>query len=570
MHGELGHGTLRAAEDLVRLRGGILDLARDAGLPARARAELLAAVSTSARRLLAAGGGAVDVRVEDGLLRIELLGSPEALSEVTGDGLERLVDRAELSPDGTALRLVKRLPPGGTVETEPLSGAVPQAGELLAEVAQQDAALLELLQEMERWSSEYERLNRELEDTNRGVMALYAELDERDRRKNEFLATLAHELRNPMSVIGTALHTLQLQATWEAGEAAGAGKQGGGGEGGGAAAGSRLVAVAERQLRHLARLVDDLLDVSRIDQGKINLRRETVDLAQVVERAVETCRPAFERRDHELTVTMTSEPLPLHADPTRIEQVIDNLLTNAAKYTPEGGRVELAARRQGGDAVLTVTDNGIGIPLEMQDKIFNLFAQADQSLDRSGGGLGLGLALVQRLVQMHGGTVIAESEGNDRGSRFTVRLPLAAPAEEPVSAAAGTAKAPGERAVAAGPLAVLIVEDNDDAREMLALLLEGRGYRVGTASDGHQGVEQIGQGDWDVAVVDIGLPGLDGYEVARRVRGDGHDLLLIALSGYGRPEDQDKSAQAGFDRHLVKPVEPEALFNLLDQAGRRD
>ena len=355
-----------------------------------------------------------------------------------------------------------------------------------------------------------------------------------------------------MSVIATTLHTVRWRGDLAADD-------------------ERLLAVAERQLRHLSRLVDDLLDVSRIDQKKITLRRELFDLADVVERAVETRSASMDKRDHELIVDLAPEPLPLLADPTRIEQVIDNLLTNAAKYTPEGGRIELAARREGEEAVLTVTDNGIGIPPQMLDRIFSLFAQADQSLDKSGGGLGLGLTLVDRLVEMHGGSVRAESEGEDRGSRFTVRLPLAADGEAETAApaaAGGEQEAAGERERRASKPAVLIVEDNEDAREMLALLLEGRGFSVGTAADGTQGVEKGSSGEWDVAIVDIGLPGLDGYEVAKRLRASdgGDDLLLIALSGYGRPEDRAKSAQAGFDQHLIKPVEPNVLFELLDKA----
>jgi len=314
----------------------------------------------------------------------------------------------------------------------------------------------------------------------------------------------------------------------------------------------------------------------RTDPIEDPLQREAVDLAAVVERAVEVRREGFEAKRHDLAVEVRDRPLPLWADPDRIEQVIDNLLSNATKYTPEGGRVGVVAAREGNEAVLTVTDDGIGIPPEMLDRVFQLFALADRSLDRTAGGLGLGLSLVDRLVALHGGTVVAQSEGEGTGSRFTVRLPLSARHAEgggggtgaPQAGGAGPAEEPSEQA-AARP-AVLLVEDNADAREMMALLLEGRGYRVGTAADGREGVDKASSGEWDVAIVDIGLPELDGYEVARRVRDteSGAELLLIALSGYGRPEDRDRSAEAGFDRHLVKPVEPDELFRLLATARR--
>ncbi len=540
--------ALRSPEAVVRLRGRVLSAARRLGLDSVRRARVTAAVSQLARRVLAAGEGEVRLRAGEGALEVRVGGPAEVLRAALDDGTGGPGERWELlDPAPGDATLVLRVEAVG--EGAGASAPEGDGDDVLAAVAEQDRELLALVERLDERTGEYERLRRELEDTNRGVVALYAELDERDQRKNEFLATLAHELRNPMSVIATALHTLRArEGPWAEGE--------------------QLLGIAERQLRHLSRLVDDLLDVSRIDQNKIKLQRERIDLREVVARAVEAGRPAFERRVQHLGVEVTDQPLPVSADPTRLEQVVDNLLTNAAKYTPEGGHVELAARRENDCAVLTVSDDGIGIAAEMLDRIFNLFAQADQSLDRSSGGLGLGLTLVQRLVEMHGGSVRAESEGLERGSRFTVRLPLD---DRPAAEAPAAGEEVDEEPTREGePAAVLVVEDNDDAREMLALLLEGRGYRVGTAPDGQAGVEMGTSGEWEVAIVDIGLPGIDGFEVARRLRSSaaGQGLLLIALSGYGRPEDQQRSAEAGFDRHLVKPVEPDQLFAILAASSR--
>ena len=536
--------------DVLTVRAAALAVGRAAGLDAVTRSSLAVAVSEAARRLCEGGGGEVGFAVDGGDLVIAVSGAEPVLRDAAVRCGE-LLPGSELN--GGVLHLVQPLP-GSDEET--LRDA------LAAAARNDDAAMVERLERFDREVRELlgrlaardealERLDAELEETNRGVVALYAELDERDQRKNEFLATLAHELRNPLGVVGTALHAVRESN----GHASGA---------------TRPLEVAERQLWHLARLVDDLLDVSRIDQGKITLRRERVDLADVVERAVESSAALFARRRHRLNLDLGDQPMPLHADPVRLEQVVDNLLTNAAKYTPEKGEVTVWARPQEGNAVLEVRDTGIGIAPEMLGRIFQLFAQADESLARSSGGLGLGLALVERLVAMHDGTVTAQSEGAGKGSRFTVSLPLAGEAaeEDPPEATRDEPAAVRDR-----PISVLLVEDNDDAREMLALLLEGRGFEVDTAPDGARGVERAQQGRYDAAVVDIGLPGLDGYEVARRVRaaedededtgGGARRMLLIALSGYGRSEDRERSAAAGFDHHLVKPVEPDELCKLL-------
>ncbi len=415
-------------------------------------------------------------------------------------------------------------------------------------LARMDRELRELQAKLAARDEVLERLDAELEETNRGVVALYAELDQRDQHKNEFLATLAHELRNPLGVMGSAIQAVRDHEAFND-------------------AAVRPLEVAERQLWHLARLVDDLLDVSRIDQGKIHLKRERIDLAVVVRRAMEASEQLYRDRGHDLVVDLADEPLPVDGDTVRLEQVVDNLLTNAAKYTPEGGRIEVRTYRQGEQAMLKVADNGVGISEEMLGRIFQLFAQADDSLDRSGGGLGLGLPLVERLVVLHGGTVAAHSEGEGEGAVFTVRLPLAAgDIDENDSDEEGTTVTSSvDRTIS-----VLLVEDNEDAREMLALLLEGRGFEVTTAGDGAEGVARFAEnGPFDTAVIDIGLPELDGYGVAREIRAleEGDRVLLVALSGYGRDEDRDRSSEAGFDHHLVKPVEPDELCRILAETG---
>jgi signal transduction histidine kinase/CheY-like chemotaxis protein len=536
-----------AAADALAARAAVLAVCRAGGLDAATRSSLAVAVSEVAHRVCDAGGGEVRLEVDGPALVVSVLG-PRPVLEEAASRCGELVPGTELAAG--VLHLAQALPRRDEAAlAAALASLDAEPEDEVRRLERHDAEMRELLGRLSARDDALERLDAELEETNRGVVALYAELDERDRRKNEFLATLAHELRNPLGVVGTALHAVRERN-------------------GHSEHVSRPLEVAERQLWHLARLVDDLLDVSRIDQGKITLHREHVDLAEVVRRAVESSGPLIERRGHRLDVDLGERPLVLDADPVRLEQVVDNLLSNAAKYTPEGGEIEIRTRAEDATAVLTVEDDGIGIAPEMLGRIFQLFAQADKSLERSSGGLGLGLALVERLVALHDGTVTAESAGEGEGSRFTVRLPLADTSEEedPLDA---TRDETGPDAAAPGP--VLLVEDNEDAREMLALLLEGRGFEVDTAEDGARGVERMESGEFGAAVVDIGLPGLDGYEVARRVRAGeaetGRRTLLIALSGYGRSEDRERSEEAGFDHHLVKPVDPDELCGLL--RGRR-
>lgn len=368
-----------------------------------------------------------------------------------------------------------------------------------------------------------------------------AALTEADQRKDEFLAMLAHELRNPLAPVLTSVAVMRLHAANDPTL-------------------QRLLETVERQVRQLTRLVDDLLDVSRITRGKIELRREPVDLLTIVAHAAETSRPLVENRGHQLVVSVPRGPVYVEGDPTRLEQVLINLLSNAARYTEPGGRIWLNVECEGETATLRVRDTGRGIPQDMLQDIFGLFTQVDTTLDRSAGGLGLGLTLVKRLVEMHGGQVTAFSEGPGRGSEFTLHFPrfhphAAPPAELP---------APEPVMTAVRSLRVLVVDDNVDASQTLSDLLEIWGHETRVAFDGHGALAVAAEFGPDVVLLDIGLPGLDGYEVARRLRSfRAPSPILVAVTGYGQEEDQRRAAEAGFRHHLTKPVEPSVLERLL-------
>jgi signal transduction histidine kinase len=367
---------------------------------------------------------------------------------------------------------------------------------------------------------------------------LVRDIRENDLRKDEFLAMLAHELRNPLAPIRTGLDLLDA----------------GGSE-------AAIIEPMRRQVEHLVRLVDDLLDVSRITRGTIDLQREVIDLRRIVNGAVETSRPLLEAHEHSLTISLPNEPLIVDGDPVRLTQILTNLLNNAARYTPDGGHISLSASREGSDVVLRVHDTGAGITGEMLSKIFDLFVQADRSLDRAKGGLGIGLTLVRRLVEMHGGSVQAFSEGAGCGSEFQVRLPLC---DESVESSPV-----GEDSSAAGlepvQCRILVVDDNVDAASTLGMLLRLDGHEVRLAHDGVAALAVAEQFAPEVVLLDIGLPKLDGYEVARRLREQpgGEDALLIAISGYGQEEDRRRAQQAGFDHHLTKPVDFAVLRSVL-------
>ncbi|UQA63106.1 hybrid sensor histidine kinase/response regulator [Polyangium aurulentum] len=394
----------------------------------------------------------------------------------------------------------------------------------------------------------YEGFVHDLSDRKKAeeaARARAAELAAEARRKDEFLATLAHELRNPMSAIAAAAAVLAR-----------------GNESGSRA---RSIAAIERQMRRLSRIVEDLLDLSRVTEGKIDLRLERVDLASVTRHAIDTCAPTIEAHDHALSIFIPDGPVWMQVDAVRIEQVIVNLLENAAKYTPRGGRIGVALE-VGEMATVRVRDNGVGMPAELLPHVFDLFVQGERPIDRGQGGLGIGLTLVRRLVDMHGGAVEAKSAGPGLGSEFIVRLPLAQPAATRPSgeAAPEPSSAPSP---ARWPLRILVVEDNDDFSELLEGLLDLWGHSVRRAKDGGEGLALAQGGGFDLAIVDIGLPVLDGFELARRLRAGGAQMKLVALSGYGQPADVEQAMAAGFDAHLTKPITAEALEASLRRIG---
>lgn len=370
-----------------------------------------------------------------------------------------------------------------------------------------------------------------------------AELVDAGRRKDEFLAILAHELRNPLAPILNAMRIIGLR-------------------GGNDPAQAPIRAMVERQVRHMTRLIDDLLDMSRVARGTIVLRREPTPLADALDRAVEATRHLFEGRGQKLEVDQPDRPLVLDADPTRLDQILSNLLANAAKYTDPGGRVRLSAALDDGQAVIRVTDNGVGIAPDFLPRVFELFAQADPSLDRSRGGLGIGLTLVRDLVDLHGGAIAAASEGVGRGSEFTVRLPTVAEAEAPPPEGSPVELGP---APAARPLRVLVVDDNVEAAESLAAILGLWGHRADVAHDGASALDLASQRRPEVILLDISLPDTDGYQVARRFRADPRlaEAQILAMTGFAGADDRRRSEVEGLDGHLVKPVDLDHLERLL-------
>jgi len=371
-----------------------------------------------------------------------------------------------------------------------------------------------------------------------------ASLRDADRRKDEFLATLAHELRNPLAPISNAAQLLQMTPQRESRQWA-----------------SEVIG---RQVRHLARLVEDLLDVSRISRDKVELRLARVDLGDIVHSAIETSQPLIAGRDHAFSMELPAEPLPLDADATRLAQVISNLLNNAAKFTPNGGRIALIVTRDDAFVTIRVRDSGVGIDAAMLPKVFDMFIQADNRLERTTGGLGIGLTLVRHFVEVHGGTVEALSAGRDRGSEFVVRLPLAVTrSDAPAAATDGEA---GKRHD--GPLRILVVDDNVDSADSISALLACQGNDVTTVNDGAQALESCARAPPDVALLDIGMPNMNGYDVATKLRLQPHgkEVLLIAMTGWGQEVDRSRSQASGFDFHLVKPLDFEELQRVLASA----
>lgn len=354
-------------------------------------------------------------------------------------------------------------------------------------------------------------------------------LREADRRKDEFLATLAHELRNPLAPLRNGLDILRRSPDSESA--------------------SDIREMMDRQLVHLVRLIDDLLDVSRVSQGKIELRREKIKVEDVVNSALEASRPLIDSHNHALSVDIAAGALWLDADQVRLSQTVSNLLNNAAKYTPTGGRIDLSVKQAGNEVLIEVSDNGVGIPKNMQSKVFQLFTQIDDHLSRSQGGLGIGLALVRQLVSMHDGRVDATSAGPGEGSRFTIRLPLAAPPEMALNQ-------PASEATSSHALKVLVVDDNAIVADTLGMMLEEIGHEFEAVHDGREALDAAHSYQPDVVLLDIGLPGMDGYEVCRAFRRDAtfRTIPIVAQTGWGQSKDKDMASDAGFNFHLTKPV----------------
>ncbi|MEO6361669.1 MAG: ATP-binding protein [Caldimonas sp.] len=360
-----------------------------------------------------------------------------------------------------------------------------------------------------------------------------------DRRKDEFLATLAHELRNPLAAIRNGLDVVirspeEVQRT------------------------ARMVGMIDRQSRMLVKLIDDLMDVSRISTGKVVLQKQRMDLRSVLESGLEAGQTVFDASRHDIRLDLPSHPVWIDGDASRLAQVLGNLINNAGKYTPDGGRITIELREEAGDAVVRVTDTGVGIPAEHLEQVFEMFTQVDRTMNRARGGLGIGLSLVRELVQLHGGTVSARSDGVDRGSTFTITLPAqSAPASD-------AANAPGSLA-GRMRLKVLVIDDNQDVADGLAALLGIDGHDVRTAYDAHGGLEQVALFEPDLVFCDIGMPVMTGHDFARQLRSDANCKVgcLVAVTGWGTPEDKRLSAEAGFDVHLTKPVDPRQLEEVL-------
>lgn len=374
--------------------------------------------------------------------------------------------------------------------------------------------------------------------------AYAAALKEADQRKDEFLATLAHELRNPLAPIRNGLHILKMSPKPEMAET--------------------VRDMMDRQMTHMVRLIDDLMDASRVSQGKIELKREYISLQSVLEAAIEVSGPLIQASQHQFDSDIPETPLVVEGDLTRLAQVVGNLLNNAAKYTPNGGQIRLSLTHDGEEAVICVSDTGLGIDADMLPKVFELFAQVDRNMNWSQGGLGIGLALAQKLVHMHGGRIHAESAGRDQGSSFYIRLPLSGvtPAATEASSVPRTQT----------PLEVLVVDDNRESAQTTSWMLELIGHKTRVANSGYKGIEMALASPPDVIMLDIGMPDLDGYEVCRRLRQtpEMSRTLIVAQTGWGQERDRETAYEVGFDHHITKPVSMEQVSAILAEAYSRD
>ncbi len=427
-------------------------------------------------------------------------------------------------------------------------GAGPEAGRAMLRAGSQDYISKDGLSALAVYrivENAIERLamTRELLDRNAALFRSERALSEADRRKDEFIATLAHELRNPLAPVLTGLQVLRLTTSMDSS--------------------LRTLDIMERQLLQMTRLIDDLLDISRITSGKVLLRPEKVLLSRVIDAAVEAAHPYLSAAFHSLEVDLPARAIWLEVDPTRIVQVIGNLLNNAAKYSADRSVIRLTARGEGNQVVIQVADNGLGIPPTMLEQVFDMFTQVNLTLERSQGGLGIGLALVRQLVQMHGGTVVAASAGAGHGSMFSIRLP---------TVTASLARVPDDLSAVAAPVnrRILVVDDNVDGAMMLAMMLELSGHDTRTAHTGEDALNLSADFNPEIIFLDIGLPGMSGYEVAQRLRATptARKPLLVAVTGWGSEEDRRKSLEAGFDHHLTKPVEAVAFDALLSRFDR--
>lgn len=383
-----------------------------------------------------------------------------------------------------------------------------------------------------------------------GMLEARAEAERANAVKDEFLAMLSHELRNPLAPIVAALDVLEHK---------------------GRAGIERELTILRRQSRHLVCLVDDLLDVARIAHGKVELHRENVDVADIVNAGLETAAPLIEERRHNVVVSVPRDRCYVHGDSARLAQVVANLLTNAAKYTNVGGNIEIAAREDGGSVELSVTDDGVGMDKELAERVFELFTQGKRTLDRSAGGLGLGLAIVRNLVTSHGGSVSAHSDGPGKGSEFRVRVPLSRRSAPPARSTRGPSLASGGSAAVAPSRRVLVVDDNADGAELLEFGLRTLGHETRVAHDGEQALALATEFLPDVALLDIGLPIMDGYALARAMRNRLAERtpVLVAVTGYGQDSDKRLSREAGFEHHLVKPIDLDTVANLVSSVELR-
>jgi len=405
-----------------------------------------------------------------------------------------------------------------------------------------DELALLVVTDRHKYESELLLARRNAEKALNELRLAEAQLTQADHRKNEFLATLAHELRNPLSPISNALQIMRSDPTGDKAP--------------------NLLAMMDRQVTHLVRLIDDLLDVSRISQGKIDLRRENITLQSAIQDALDASRPLIDSSAHTLVLDVPEKLLWLHADSTRVSQIVSNLLNNAAKYSPHGSCITLAARVDNGEAVLSVSDTGLGIPSDMLPQIFDLFTQVDRTLARSQGGLGIGLALVKQLLEMHGGKIEAMSAGLNQGSRFTIRLPLAIVAVESNAAMQENTTPPVDAA-----LRVLVVDDNAPSAQTIGWMLEMDSHEPRLAHNAREALLAAGEFLPDAILLDIGLPDMDGYDLCRELRKDPRfeNTLIIAQTGWGQAKDRQLAAEAGFDHHLVKPFSVNELSALLNK-----